>query len=174
MPMSRAFVKEMDETAGDEMPERPQSPHPNYVTQRGLVLLRRQLAELQAEHHRLAESDDLLDKEQVKRIDRDIRYYEARIDSAVPIDPASQPADQVGFGAVVRTVDDNDVERSFAIVGEDEADPAAGRIAYVAPLAQALMGARVGDHVIWRRPIGDLGLEILALDHPHHADEDKS
>ena len=88
--MSRAFVKEMDEAAGDEMPERPQSPHPNYVTQRGMGLLRKQLAELQAEHRRLGESEDLLDKEQLKRIDRDIRYYEARIDSAVPIDPASQ------------------------------------------------------------------------------------
>jgi len=164
--MSRAFVKEMDEAAGDEMPERPQSPHPNYVTQRGMGLLRKQLADLQAEHRRLGDSEDLLDKEQLKRIDRDIRYYEARIDSAVPIDPASQPDDQVGFGAVVRTVDDNDVDRTFAIVGEDEADPAAGRIAYVAPLAQALVGARVGDHVIWRRPVGDLGLEILEIDHP--------
>lgn len=165
--MSRAFVKDMDEPA-DDLPERPQSPHPNYVTPRGLARLKAQLAELQAEHHRLADSEDLLDKEQLKRIDRDIRYFESRIDSALLIDPASQPADQVSFGAAVRTIDDNDVERSFEIVGEDEADVPAGLISYASPLAQALLGARVGDTVTWRRPIGDLGLEVLAIDYPHH------
>jgi transcription elongation GreA/GreB family factor len=168
--MSRAFVKDMDESAGDDLPERPQSPHPNYVTPRGLARLKAQLAELQAEHRRLAESEDLLDKEQLKRIDRDIRYFEGRIDSALLIDPATQPADQVSFGAAVRTVDDNDVERRFEIVGEDEAEVQAGRISYASPLAQALLGARIGDTVMWRRPVGDLGLEVLAIDYPRHAE----
>jgi transcription elongation GreA/GreB family factor len=168
--MSRAFVKDMDEPA-DDLPERPQSPHPNYVTPRGLARLKAQLAELQAEHRRLADSEDLLDKEQLKRIDRDIRYFEARIESALLIDPASQPVDQVSFGALVRTVDDNDAERSFEIVGEDEADVQAGLISYASPLAQALLGARVGDTVTWRRPVGDLGLEVLAIDYPRHEAE---
>jgi transcription elongation GreA/GreB family factor len=164
--MSRAFVKDMDETAGDDLPERPQSPHPNYVTPRGLAQLKAQLAQLQAEHHRLAESEDLLDKEQVKRIDRDIRYFESRIESALLIDPASQPADQVSFGAAVRTVDDDDVERRFEIVGEDEADPNLGKLSWVSPLALALKDAKVGDTVVWKRPAGDLELDITAIRYP--------
>ncbi len=56
--------------------------------------------------------------------------------------------------------------RSFAIVGEDEADAAAGKVSWVSPLARALLGSSVGDIVTWRRPTGDVELEIVAIDYP--------
>lgn len=163
--MSRAFVKEPDgDQFGDELPERPQSPHPNYVTPKGLEALQAQLHELQEQRRRLAEnSDELLNRETLKHVERDLRYVQERVDRAVLIDSATQPADEVSFGATVKTVDENDKERDFTIVGEDEADVSAGKISWVSPLARAMMGAAAGDTVVWKRPAGDLELEILSI-----------
>jgi transcription elongation GreA/GreB family factor len=169
--MSRAFVKEQDgEQPGDELPERPQSPHPNYVTASGLKALQDHLAKLQDERRHLTEGGEpeMLDKEHLKLIERDIRYFQERIERAIQIDPESQPADRVGFGAVVETVDDNDEKRKYRIVGEDEADPKHGRISWVSPLAKTLTGAAVGDTVTWKRPTGDVGLEIVSIKYPKH------
>lgn len=167
--MSRAFVKEGSENAGsEELPERPQSPYPNHVTPRGQSLLRERLEALQAERHRLLEAQDgdLMDTEELKIVERDLRYVQERLDRSILIDPASQPHDQVAFGARATTVDDDGERRQFAIVGEDEADPEAGLISWVSPLARALAGAKVGDAVVWQRPAGDRELEIEAIEYP--------
>ncbi len=172
--MSRAFVKESDgDQPGDELPERPQSPHPNYVTTAGLKALERQLEKLQAERRELHEKTRggdpaLLDREHLKTVERDLRYLQERVERAIPIDPATQPADRVGFSATVDTIDENDEKRRFAIVGEDEADPKSGKISWVSPLARALTGAKVGDSALWKRPAGDLTLEIEAISYPKH------
>ncbi|HEY8014642.1 MAG TPA: GreA/GreB family elongation factor, partial [Dongiaceae bacterium] len=67
--------------------------------------------------------------------------------------------------ALAATVDEDGTERRFAIVGEDEADPAVGKISWVSPLARALTGAAVGDSVVWKRPAGDKTLEVTAIDY---------
>lgn len=163
--MSRAFVKEDDaNTSGEELPERPQSPHPNYVTPAGLAQLQAQLAELQAQRQeQMAHPEGILAEEHLKPLQRDIRYFQERIERAIVIDLAAQPRDKVAFGAVVTTVDDDDEQRKFAIVGEDEADPAHGKISWVSPLAAAMVGAAVGDTIVWKRPAGDRNLEITAI-----------
>ena len=163
--MSRAFVKEDDaNTSGEELPEPPQSPHPNYVTPAGLAQLQAQLTELQAQRQeQMAHPEGILAEEHLKPLERDIRYFQERIERAIVIDLAAQPRGKVAFGAVVTTVDDDDEQRKFAIVGEDEADPAHGKISWVSPLAAALVGASVGDTVIWKRPAGDRNLEITAI-----------
>jgi transcription elongation GreA/GreB family factor len=169
--MSRAFVKEADgEQPGEELPERPQSPHPNYVTASGLKALQEHLAKLQEERRHLTEGGEpeMLDKEHLKLVERDIRYFQERIERHILIDPESQPPDRVGFGAIVETVDDNDEKRKFRIVGEDEADPKHSRISWVSPLAKTLNGAAVGDSVVWKRPTGDLSLEILSIKYSKH------
>ena len=164
--MSRAFIKEDDSnTSAEELPERPQSPHPNYVTPGGLTALQSLLAELQEQRRQLLEHPDaILAQEHLKPVERDIRYFQERIERAVVIDPAGQPRDKVSFGALVSTVDD-DAKRRFAIVGEDEADPAVGKISWVSPLARVLTGAAVGDSVVWKRPAGDKTLEITAIEY---------
>jgi transcription elongation GreA/GreB family factor len=122
------------------------------------------LAELQAERQKQrAHPEGILAEEHLKPVERDIRYFQERIERAIVIDPASQPNDKIAFGAVVTTVDDDDEERRFAIVGEDEADPSAGKISWVSPLAHALVGASVGDVVVWKRPAGDRNLEIKSI-----------
>jgi transcription elongation GreA/GreB family factor len=160
--MSRAFVKELD---GQEeaLPERPQSPHTNYVTPRGLEQLQEQVRELSAMRTALEGRDDLEDQQQRKRVERDLHYYAERVARAVLVRPEAQPDDKVHFGAAVEVEDAEGQRQRFAIVGEDEADAAQGRISWVSPLAKALLNARIGDLVTWRRPLGDKQLEIVAI-----------
>ena len=162
--MSRAFVKEPDEGAPAEgLPERPLSEHPNYVTPAGLRQLEARVGEL--ERRRLELLDDDPDGE-LAYVDRDLRYYAARLESAIPVAMARQPRREVAFGAVVTVSQSGQPDRAFAIVGEDEADLAHGKISYVSPLAEALLGARVGKTVLWRRPVGNLELTVEAIDYP--------
>ena len=165
--MSRAFVKENDEQ-GNELPERPQSPYPNHITPRGLDALHQQLQSLEAAHKRMAEpkGNELIDQDAKHGLERDIRYLQDRIARAIVINPATQPRDKVGFGATVTTEDEKGEKRTFEIVGEDEANPAAGRLSWVSPLARVLTDTAVGDTVVWKRPTGDVELEILSITYP--------
>lgn len=163
--MSRGFVKEDDlEHAGTDLPERPISPHPNYVTPHGLKQLQQQASELEQERLPLAQrKEDPVAQQRLAMIDRDLRYLQARLESAILVDPAAQPADTVLFGATVDVEDEEGEPHSFMIVGEDETDIATNRVSWVSPLAKALIGQKVGDSVVWHRPAGDLELEIIAI-----------
>lgn len=171
--MSRAFVKEEDNIA-DEVPELMHSPHPNYVTPRGLADLNRQLEEIDAALTELGRpvagavgSDGkLVDRQQRAVLERNLRYVRERVSRAILVDLKAQPRDHVAFGAMVETVDDDDQKRRFEIVGEDEADPAKGRLSWVSPLALTLSDAAIGDIVTWKRPAGDIDLEIVAISYP--------
>ncbi|WP_151718307.1 GreA/GreB family elongation factor [Gemmobacter serpentinus] len=163
--MSRAFIKEDTEDLAP-LPDLPVSPHPNLVTPRGLATLHARLAGAQAQLASLRARTDRLDKLPEAAAERDIRYLEARLRSAILIDPASHPGHEVAFGHRVTVADAEDTERRYEITGEDEADAALGRIAPQSPLARALLGARIGDLVIWRRPTGDRELEVLRIDLP--------
>ena len=171
--MSRAFVKEPDGGGPPEaLPPRPVSPHANYVTPAGLRELRQTLAQLQerrarllAEHQQAAAHDDSSLAEEIALLDRDMRYYALRVESAIVVDPARQERERVRFAATVTARDVRGQRWRFTIVGEDEANLAAGKISYVSPLAQALDGARVGETVRWQRPIGDLDLVVEGIDY---------
>lgn len=162
--MSRAFVKE-DGNDLEPLPDLPLSPHPNYVTPRGLADLQSRLAAAQARLTQLRARPDRLDKLPEAATERDIRYLEARLRSAIVIDPKTLPLTEVAFGLCVRVVDDQGLEVTYEITGEDEADAPLRRIAPHAPLARALIGAQVGDSVTWRKPSGAVTLEILGISH---------
>lgn len=162
--MSRAFVKEGDdELSAGEMPERPLSDHPNYVTPRGLELLHTRLKDLQEQRDRLTAEDEPMAKQKLLEVKRDIRYYQAQLERAKVVDPAGQPQDEVRFGATVTIGDEDGKQHAFHIVGDDEADVMSGRISWASPLATAMIGAKVGDTVIWRRPAGPVEVEIVAI-----------
>ena len=163
--MSRAFVKE-DGPDNEPLPDLPISPHPNYVTPRGLQALRDRLATTLAELTRLKARADRLDLLPEKAAERDIRYLEARLRSAILVDPAVQSRDEAAFGARITVADEDGVETVYEITGEDEADATLGRIAPHSPLARALLGATVGDVVEWKRPAGTVELEVIAIDYP--------
>ncbi|NLE22557.1 MAG: transcription elongation factor GreAB [Actinobacteria bacterium] len=163
--MNRAFVKEPDEGAPAEgLPERQVSEHPNFVTPAGLKQIEAKVGELEARRLELLEGDDPTGE--LAYVDRDLRYYTARLESAILVDLARQPRREVAFGAAVTVSQDGGDRRTFTIVGEDEADLAEGKISYVSPLAQALLGARVGKTVLWRRPAGNVKLTVDEIEYP--------
>ena len=160
--MSRAFVKESD--GDDDLPEIPLSEHPNHVTPRGFAQLRGRLDAALAERAVLKRDDaGVTERAQLRALEREIRWLEARVATANVVDPSGQPRDRVAFGATVEVADADGEEAIYRIVGEDEADAERGDVSWVSPLAQALLGARIGDEVLWRRPRGDLRIEVLAI-----------
>ena len=162
--MSRAFVKEADEeSAASELPERPLSDHPNYVSPHGLELLQERLRALQENRNRLKAEDEPMAKQKLAEVKRDIRYYKAQLERAQVVDPANQPHDEVHFGATVTILDEDGKRHVFHLVGDDEADVASHRISWASPLAKALLGAKVGDTVKWQRPAGAAEVEIVAI-----------
>jgi len=164
--MSRAFVKDNDGDAQDALPELPLSEHPNHVTPRGIAMLRERLTATRAQRDALKASDNnTLDQErELASLERELRWLNTRVASAIEMDLSKQPRDRVAFGAIV-TVDSAEGERRWQIVGEDEADAEHGLVSYVSPLAKALLGARVGDEVRWERPAGDMMIEVLRIDY---------
>lgn len=154
--MSRAFVKEQDGVFAEQLPDRPDSGQPNYITPKGLDALKQRLAEMIREKQTLGEDAAALRPE----LERDIPWLEGRIAKAIVLEPKKQKSDEAQFGATVEAVDEHDKKHKFTIVGEDEADATKHRISWLSPLAKALIGAREGDSVVWKRPAGDLALEI--------------
>lgn len=161
--MSRAFVKEGSGEL-EPLPDLPVSAQPNYVTPRGLQTLRDRLVARQADLSAFRARQDRLDKLPEAAAERDIRYLESRLRSAILVDSRSADLSEVRFGHRV-TVDDGTTAHTFEIVGEDEADASLNRIAPHSPLARALLGTGVGDVVQWRRPAGILELEVLDIRH---------
>jgi transcription elongation factor GreB len=162
--VSRAFVKE-DTEAAPLVPHRAPLPEGtrNYVTRRGLSLLRAELegllAEVLAREGATGASPGALLLERAR-----IAELQARLASAELVDPSQGALDIVRFGARVTIRASDGAERTYRIVGVDEANAAEGRLAFVAPLARALIGKRAGDVIRWRTPRGEDEVEILSLD----------
>jgi len=159
--MSVAFTKEDSaETASETLlPDRPVSPHPNLVTEAGLKALESALQQAREAYETAQKIEDVNERRrQAAAPLRDARYFAARLRSAqITATPAS--SDIVAFGSTVTFRRDDGRVQTYRIVGEDEADPKAGSISYVSPVARSLMGKAVGDVV------GASGqeLEIIAI-----------
>ena len=154
--MSIAFVREKEGgEAFEDLPDRPVSPHSNFVTPEGLSLIEGELDRLHAEHAAAMETDD---KASIARTNRDLRYWTSRRNSAEVVEAAG--GDVVQFGSKVTIERDGGPRQTYRIVGEDQADPASGTLSYVAPLAVALTGKTVGDVVT----VNEHEAEIVAVD----------
>lgn len=169
--MSRAFVKENDAGEPPIIPPRAALPPgaTNYVTPNGLELLRAELSALEAERAK-AEANHEDEADRTRRLtilNAQQSALSQRLSSAKVIDPRSQPADEVRFGATVtlltRSGGRPGTKRTFTIVGVDEASVAAGKVAFVAPIARAVIGARVGQSVTLHMGGKEETLEIAAL-----------
>jgi transcription elongation GreA/GreB family factor len=136
--MSVAFRRESDEEHKEPRFEIPLPPGPNLVTARGLCLIGERVTALTAALEAAA------DEAAREAIRRDLRYWHTRQTTAQPV--AAPGTDAVAFGSRVR-FRLNGRARQIDIVGHDEADPAADRIAFSAPLASALIGAEPGERI---------------------------
>jgi len=165
--LSRGFVKEDDlEHAGTDLPERPVSVHANYVTPIGLKQLTEKANQLDTERLALVEdTEGETAKQKLAVIERDMRYLATRLESAILVDPAEQDSETVLFGATVTVEDEAGETQLFKIVGEDEADLSQHKVSYVAPIAKALIGRKIGDTVVWQRPAGNIELEIIEINY---------
>lgn len=151
--MSRAFVREDDVV--DDLPDRPISDHPNYVTFKGLAQITRAAELLRTA---LAQAQAKGDRDTLARVSRDLRYWDSRQSSAQVIQQPNN-TDQIRFGHSVTLELPNGELRVWQIVGEDEADPSRGSLSYVAPLARALLGKSIGDVV----RVADQEAEIIGV-----------
>jgi len=149
--VSVAFRRESDEEHKEPRFELPIPAGPNLVTENGVALIDARIADLEAEQ---ATADEARREE----IARSLRYWHTRRVTAIVAPPP--PADEVAFGSRVRIRMDGS-ERDLRIVGDDEADPAAGLIAFSAPLARALIGAMAGEDV--ELPGRDEPIEVVAI-----------
>ncbi|KQX60602.1 MULTISPECIES: transcription elongation factor GreA [unclassified Ensifer] len=159
--MSVAFTKEESaETAAETLlPDRAVSPHPNLVTKAGLTALEAQMQEARVAYEAAATIDDVNEKRRQQAGPlRDVRYLSERLRTAQLMpEPASNEI--VAFGSTVTFSRDDGRVQKYRIVGEDEADPKAGSISYVSPVARILMDKAVGDLVT----VGDQELEVVAI-----------
>jgi transcription elongation GreA/GreB family factor len=158
--MSRAFTSEGQNDSGlADIGERTVSPHRNLVTAEGLAAIDAEIARLRED---LAKAEADADREKIALHSRDLRYWNARRETAELSVPEAD-SDVVRFGMRV-TIEDEDGERkTWRIVGEDEADAAHGTISHVSPMAQALFGKKIGE----TGTVNGREWEILALEAPH-------
>jgi transcription elongation GreA/GreB family factor len=155
--MSRAFVKERDgDNVFEELPDRPIGADRNLVTPRGLALIEAEVSRLRTA---LAEARAQGERGAVAEALRDLRYWSARLSSAELV-PDQIDVREVRFGHTVRIRREDGREQAFRIVGVDEADPAKGLISFVSPLAEALIGGRVGENI----EAGKGTAEIVAIE----------
>ena len=169
--MSRGFVKEDDAQTPPIVPPRAALPPgtPNYMTPSGLEQLRAELTDLEAARAR-AEADHSNDTDRTHRLsllNGRLALLAERLASARVADPATQPPGEMRFGATVtlRTRQGGRVglERTFTIVGVDEADLARGKVSFVAPIARAVQGARLGQVVTLRLSPAAEEVEVVGV-----------
>jgi transcription elongation factor GreB len=159
----------------------PDSP-PRFITPQGFARVRSEYEELfGVERPKLVETiawaaangdrsengDYIYGRKRLRELDRRLSHLSRIMKAAKIVDPASQTSrDQVRFGATVELADEDDQRRILTIVGDDEADAGASRIGWNAPLARALIGARVGDERVVRLPSGEKSYEVMAISYP--------
>ncbi len=158
--MSVAFTREEDlEATAADLPDRPISPHANFVTPAGLAAIEAELASARAAYSGAQAHGSIeADRTAMARATRDLRYWSSRRASAQLVET---PADgTVRFGGTVTIEREDGRTQTWKIVGEDESDPASGSVSHVSPLAQALKGRRVGDEAV----VAGQAVEITAVD----------
>lgn len=136
--MSVAFRRESDEEHLEPKFELPIPAGPNIVTARGMALIDDRIADLQAQ------IEGSTDEGHIATLKRDLRYWQTR---QITAEVAAMPScEKVEFGVEVRVLLNGRL-KTFQIVGDDEADPAAGLISFTAPLSRAMLSAEVGETV---------------------------
>ena len=158
------------------------SDRPNYITPAGYRRLREEyealfggerpklletIAWAAANGDRSENADYQYGRRRLREIDRRINFLARRMKEAKVTDPAAQPdKSRIWFGAEVTLVDEDDIERTLVLVGEDEADASEGRVSWQSPIARAIRGAVVGDLRRVNLPSGEREYEVVSIRYP--------
>ena len=191
--MNKAFTREPESDADDDGGDLPRLPPlpagtRNYMTPQGYRALRDELVGLlDIERPKVVETvawaasngdrsengDYLYGKKRLREIDRRVRFLTRRLDQAEIVDPsAHHGSDRVFFGATVGYANARGERRTITIKGIDEADSLRGEVSWVAPIARALLKARVGDEVQLATPGGVETIEVLTVEYPRPSGAD--
>lgn len=151
----------------------------NYITPEGFERLKKEYSDLlHVERPKLVETvawaasngdrsenaDYIYGKRRLREIDSRLRFLTGRLDAAEVVDPKTLSGEKVVFGATVTIVNEDDITHVYKIVGEDEFDIKAGKISWQSPVALALLGKKVGDDVIVKKPSGEEFLTIEKIE----------
>ncbi|GAA0870357.1 transcription elongation factor GreA [Brevundimonas basaltis] len=158
--MSVAFTREEDlEATAADLPDRPISPHPNLVTLEGLAKIEAALTDARAAYNAAQAKGSIeADRTAMARATRDLRYWSARRATAQLVETSFDGRVRFGGSVTIERADGR--SQTWRITGEDEADPNAGSVSHVSPLAVALIGKRVGDEAT----VAGQTVEVVAVD----------
>jgi transcription elongation factor GreB len=120
------------------------------------------MAEAAAEGDRSENAEYIYSKKRLREIDRELKHLGGRLKVLKVAYPLLNPV-TVGFGCWVTYEDEDGDERCYQLVGPDEFDVAVKRISIDSPVGQALLGRKVDDEVLIRRPAGDLNVVITGI-----------
>jgi transcription elongation factor GreB len=152
--------------------------NPNYITLEGAKRLQEELGNLRsklrpkivqevadaaAQGDRSENAEYIYGKRKLREIDRRMHFLTKRLESAVIVEPRTDGVTKVFFGAIVEVEDEEGVRTEYQIVGEDEIDLKRNRISWRSPLGRTLLGKKVDDVVIFRRPSGEMELTLLSV-----------
>ena len=156
-------------------------PSPRFITPAGFARIRAEydtlfgserpklvetIAWAAANGDRSENGDYIYGRKRLREIDRRLSYLGRVMKAAKVVDPSSQSTDQVRFGATVELADEDNNQRIITIVGDDEADATEGRVGWNAPLARAIVGARIGDERVVRLPSAEKSYVVIAIGYP--------
>lgn len=151
----------------------------NYITPKGYELLTTEHDELllnerpeilkviqwaAANGDRSENADYLYGKKRLREIDRRMRFLKKQITNANIVNPELIKSDLVMFGATVTIVDEEEVEKTYCIVGADEIDTKKNWISYKSPIGRSLMGNKEGEVVAIHTPNGIREFEIVLIE----------
>jgi len=150
----------------------------NYITRRGFEKLQEEYRKLRHEERpqivdtvawaasngdRSENADYIYGKRKMREIDRRLRYLSKQLNNSEIVDPEKIKSDKILFGATVTVADEEDVSKTYTIVGSDESNIELNRISWKSPVAKALLNKKIGDQVTVKLPAGEKELEISAL-----------
>jgi transcription elongation factor GreB len=179
--MSKAFTRETEDEDDEELSPLAAIPAgtKNYITPAGYQRLKDEYMQLldverpalvQTVHwaasngDRSENGDYIYGKKRLREIDRRVRFLAKRLENSEVIDPAQrQGCEQVFFGATVTVCHGDGTERTYSIVGIDEANASKGHISWISPLARTLLKARADDVVVLQLPDGREELVVVEV-----------
>ncbi len=142
----------------------------NYITPEGLEKLKSEYSDLfHVERPKIVETvawaasngdrsenaDYIYGKRRLREIDKRLQFLTKRLEAAEVVDPKQISGEKVLFGATVTISNEDEEQSTYQIVGEDEWNIEQGKISWKSPLAKALLGKKVGDEVVVKKPAGE-------------------
>ncbi len=150
----------------------------NYITRKGFEKLKAEAHQLfHVERPKIVETvtwaasngdrsenaDYQYGKKRLREIDKRVRFLALRMDKAEIVDPEKLNSSTIVFGATITIENEDGLTKTYQIVGEDEIDTTGHKLSWKSPIAKALLGKKVGDEVLIKRPKGDDYVTVIAI-----------